>query len=61
MAEIFRFDFYGSASVPKCFDMFSVFGDDYQVCPNVDGYWELLVALMLFIFYFVAFMIVAKR
>ncbi|MDN6870763.1 hypothetical protein QO202_22525 [Aeromonas caviae] len=61
MADIFRFDFYGSASVPKCFDMFSLFGNDYQVCPNVGGYWEILLALMLFIFYFIAFMIVAKR
>ncbi len=61
MADIFRFDFYGSASVPKCFDLFSLFGNDYQVCPNVGGYWEILLALMLFIFYFIAFMIVAKR
>ncbi|MFQ2720930.1 hypothetical protein ACK3YS_18550 [Aeromonas caviae] len=61
MTDIFKYQFYGSASVPKCFDMFSMYGKAYQVCPDADGYWEFLAALMMFIFYFVAFMIIAKR
>lgn len=61
MTDMFKYQFYGSASVPKCFDMFSMYGKAYQVCPDADGYWEFLAALMMFIFYFVAFMIIAKR
>ncbi|MDH1840930.1 hypothetical protein N5D88_10890 [Aeromonas caviae] len=61
MADIFKYQFSGSASVPKCFDMFSIFGKDYQVCPDSDGYWDFLAALMMFIFYFAAFMILTKR
>ncbi|MEI4964643.1 hypothetical protein [Aeromonas caviae] len=61
ITDMFKYQFYGSASVPKCFDMFSMYGKAYQVCPDADGYWEFLAALMMFIFYFVAFMIIAKR
>ncbi|MFQ2558601.1 hypothetical protein ACK3Z7_04220, partial [Aeromonas caviae] len=61
MTDIFKYQFYGSASVPKCFDMFSMFGKDYQVCPDSDGYWEFLAALMMFIFYFTAFIVLTKR
>lgn len=61
MTDIFKYQFYGSASVPKCFDMFSIFGKDYQVCPDSDGYWEFLAALMMFIFYFTAFIILTRR
>ena len=61
MTDMFKYQFYGSASVPKCFDMFSIFGKDYQVCPDSDGYWEFLAALMMFIFYFTAFIILTRR
>ncbi|TNI34653.1 hypothetical protein CF131_06145 [Aeromonas dhakensis] len=61
MADIFRYNFSGSAAVPKCFDMFSMFGRAYSVCPDAGGYWEMLAAILMFIFYFIALMIVAKR
>ncbi|WOX46609.1 hypothetical protein R2B70_10140 [Aeromonas sp. XH] len=61
IAEIFRFQFSGSASVPKCFDMYSFAGKSYSICPDVGAYWELLAAVMMFIFYFIALMMVAKR
>ncbi|MDU7578806.1 MAG: hypothetical protein E7K45_00455 [Aeromonas sp.] len=61
MTDMFKYQFYGSASAPKCFDMFSMFGKDYQVCPDSDGYWEFLAALMMFIFYFTAFIILTRR
>lgn len=61
MTDIFRYNFSGSAAVPKCFDMFSLFGRSYSVCPNAEGYWEMMAAIMMFVFYFVALMIVAKR
>ncbi len=61
MADIFRYNFSGSAAVPKCFDMFSMFGSAYSVCPDAGGYWEMLAAILMFIFYFIALMIVAKR
>ncbi|MFQ2814110.1 hypothetical protein ACK30E_04330 [Aeromonas caviae] len=61
MTDMFKYQFYGSASAPKCFDMFSIFGKDYQVCPDSDGYWEFLAALMMFIFYFTAFIILTRR
>lgn len=61
MADIFHYSFSGSAAVPKCFDMFSLYGRSYSICPEVEGYWEMLAAIMMFIFYFLALMIVAKR
>ena len=61
VSEIFQFKFSGSGSAPKCFDMFSMGGKSYSVCPQVDGYWEILAAIMMFIFYFVALMIVVRR
>ena len=61
VSEIFKFQFSGSASAPKCFDMFSLFGKSYSVCPDADGYWETLAAIMMFIFYFIALMIVTRR
>lgn len=61
MADMFHYSFSGSAAVPKCFDMFSMFGRSYSVCPEVEGYWEMIAAIMMFIFYFLALMIVAKR
>ncbi|QGZ72975.1 hypothetical protein [Aeromonas hydrophila] len=61
MADIFRYNFSGAAGVPKCFDMFSMFGHSYSICPDAGGYWEMLAAILMFIFYFIALMIVAKR
>ncbi len=61
VSQVFKFQFSGSASAPKCFDMFSIFGKSYQVCPEAEGYWETLAAIMMFIFYFIALMIVARR
>ncbi|MFM5880897.1 hypothetical protein ACET7V_15920 [Aeromonas sanarellii] len=61
IAEIFKFQFSGSASVPKCFDMYSFAGKPYSICPDVGAYWELLAAVMMFIFYFIALMMLAKR
>ncbi|MGE6231508.1 hypothetical protein [Aeromonas media] len=61
VSQVFKFEFSGSASAPKCFDMFSLFGKSYQVCPNAGEYWMTLAALMMFIFYFIALMIVARR
>ena len=61
VSQVFKFEFSGSASAPKCFDMFSIFGKSYQVCPNAGEYWVTLAALMMFIFYFIALMIVARR
>lgn len=61
VAEIFKFELNGSGSVPKCFEMYSLFGKSYSVCPSVGGYWETLAAIMMFVFYFLALMIVARR
>lgn len=61
MADMFHYSFSGSAAVPKCFDMFSLYGRSYSICPEVEGYWEMLAAIMMFIFYFLALMIIAKR
>ncbi len=61
VSQVFKFEFSGSASAPKCFDMFSLFGKSYEVCPNSGEYWVTLAALMMFIFYFIALMIVARR
>lgn len=61
ISEMFKFHLGGSASAPKCFDMFSIFGKSYSVCPDSGAYWETLAAIMLFIFYFIALMIVARR
>ncbi|WP_429107789.1 hypothetical protein [Aeromonas media] len=61
VSQVFKFEFSGSASAPKCFDMFSIFGKSYQVCPNAGEYWMTLAALMMFIFYFIALMIIARR
>lgn len=61
VAEIFKFDLSGTGSVPKCFELYSLFGKSYSVCPSVGGYWEALAAIMMFVFYFLALMIVARR
>lgn len=61
ISEMFKFHLGGSASAPKCFDMFSIFGKSYSICPDSGAYWETLAAIMMFIFYFIALMIVARR
>ncbi|WP_349922257.1 hypothetical protein [Aeromonas veronii] len=61
VADTFKFQLNGSGAAPKCFEMFSLFGKSYSVCPSVGGYWETLAAIMMFIFYFIALMIVARR
>ncbi|MFQ2651243.1 hypothetical protein ACK3ZI_08435 [Aeromonas caviae] len=61
ISEMFKFHLGGSASAPKCFDMFSIFGKSYSICPDSGAYWEALAAIMMFIFYFIALMIVARR
>ncbi len=61
MKRIFSFNFYGSAEPMKCLDLFSLYGKDYSVCPPSSDFWSTLAALMMFIFYFVALMVIFKR
>lgn len=61
VSETFKFELNGSASTPKCFDMFSLYGKSYSVCPDSGEYWNTLAAILMFIFYFIALMIVARR
>ncbi|EPU3916917.1 hypothetical protein ACVWV7_000989 [Aeromonas hydrophila] len=61
MTDIFRYNFSGSAAVPECFDIFSLNGKYYSVCPNAEGFWEMMAAIMMFVFYFLALLIVARR
>ncbi|MGR1252000.1 hypothetical protein [Aeromonas veronii] len=58
---IFDFQLSGSAGVIECFDFFTYGGKDYRVCPPAKEYWNIIAALMMFIFYFIAFAIVFKR
>lgn len=59
--DIFDFQLSGSAGVIECFDFFTYGGKDYRVCPPAKEYWSIIAALMMFIFYFIAFAIVFKR
>ncbi|HEH9428799.1 TPA: hypothetical protein SIA32_004101 [Aeromonas sobria] len=59
--EVFNFQFSGSAGVIDCFDLFSYAGKEYRVCPPSKDYWQTLAALMMFIFYFMALMLIFKR
>lgn len=59
--EVFNFQLSGSAGVIDCFDLFSYAGKEYQVCPPSKDYWQTLAALMMFIFYFMALMLIFKR
>lgn len=59
--DIFDFQLSGSAGVMECFDFFTYGGKDYRVCPPAKEYWDIIAALMMFIFYFIAFAIVFKR
>lgn len=59
--EIFNFNLSGSAGYMECFDFFSYGGRDFKVCPSSKEYWDIIAALMMFIFYFIAFTIIFKR
>ncbi|MFQ1898101.1 hypothetical protein ACK36K_12285 [Aeromonas veronii] len=59
--DIFDFQLSGSAGIMECFDFFTYGGKDYRVCPPAKEYWNIIAALMMFIFYFIAFAIVFKR
>ena len=59
--DIFDFQLSGSAGIIECFDFFTYGGKDYRVCPPAKEYWNIIAALMMFIFYFIAFAIVFKR
>lgn len=59
--DIFSFSLSGSAEVMDCFELFSYGGKTYQVCPPSQDYWQSLAALMMFIFYFIALMVIFKR
>lgn len=59
--DIFDFQLTGSAGVIECFDFLTYGGKDYRVCPPAKEYWNIIAALMMFIFYFIAFAIVFKR
>ncbi|WP_429101249.1 hypothetical protein [Aeromonas veronii] len=59
--QVFSFNLTGSADPMECLDLFTHQGKEYTVCPPSGDYWKTLAALMLFIFYFVALMIIFKR
>ena len=59
--DMFDFKLSGSAGIMECFDFFTYGGKDYRVCPPAKEYWDIIAALMMFIFYFIAFAIVFKR
>ncbi|MGU5655233.1 hypothetical protein [Aeromonas allosaccharophila] len=59
--QVFSFNLTGSADPMECLDLFTHQGKEYTVCPPSGDYWKTLAALMMFIFYFVALMIIFKR
>ncbi len=59
--DIFAFQLSGSAGVIDCFDLFSHNGKNYQVCPPSKEYWATLAAMMMFIFYFIALLVIFRR
>ncbi len=59
--QVFSFNLTGSADPMECLDLFTHQGKEYTICPPSGDYWKTLAALMLFIFYFVALMIIFKR
>lgn len=59
--SLFKYNLSGAAETPKCFDMFSFNGKEYSVCPESGEFWEIMAAVLMFMFYFVAFMILARR
>ncbi|WP_139429157.1 hypothetical protein [Aeromonas veronii] len=59
--QVFSFSLTGSADPMECLDLFTHQGKEYTICPPSGDYWKTLAALMMFIFYFVALMIIFKR
>ena len=59
--QVFSFNFYGSAEPLKCLDLFTLYGKEYSVCPPSGDFWSTLASLLMFIFYFVALMVIFKR
>lgn len=59
--KVFDYSLSGTAEVPKCFELYSFNGQTYSICPDASGYWETLAALLLFMFYIVALMIIFRR
>ena len=61
MKEIFDYTLSGNADIPKCFELYSFNNKTYSVCPDASGYWDTLAAILLFLFYIVALMIIFRR
>ena len=59
--EVFSFNLTGSADPLECLELFTHQGKEYTVCPPSGDYWKTLAALMMFIFYFIALMVIFKR
>jgi hypothetical protein len=59
--KVFTFSLSGSADPMECLDLFSHQGKAYSVCPPTGAYWQTLAAIMMFVFYFIALMIIFKR
>lgn len=59
--EVFSFNLSGAADPLKCLDLFSYQGKSFEVCPPSQDYWQTLAAMMMFIFYFIALMVIFKR
>lgn len=59
--DIFAFQLSGSAGAIDCFDLFSHNGKNYQVFPPSKEYWATLAAMMMFIFYFIALLVIFRR
>lgn len=59
--KVFTFSLTGSADPMECLDLFSHQGKAYSVCPPTGAYWQTLAAIMMFVFYFIALMIIFKR
>ncbi|MEL3922257.1 hypothetical protein V1481_02695 [Aeromonas enteropelogenes] len=59
--DVFSFNLSGAADPLKCFDLFSYQGKSFEVCPPSQDYWQTLAAMMMFIFYFIALMVIFKR
>ncbi|MEL7595460.1 hypothetical protein AADX40_15805 [Aeromonas veronii] len=59
--DMFAFQLSGSAGAIDCFDLFSHNGKNYRVCPPSKEYWATLAAMMMFIFYFIALLVIFRR
>lgn len=59
--KVFTFSLSGSSDPMECLDLFSHQGKTYSVCPPTGDYWQTLAAIMMFVFYFIALMIIFRR